>query len=342
MSVLIATKDRPTDLEITLNLLRAQDYPNLEVIVIDDGSSSPLEMMVHGIWPQARYIRHKESIGQCVRRSEGFEIARGSFILQLDDDACPAQRDSISRAVLLAESKSRVAAIAFQIFNGDILPEILPAGDARYTHSFVGCGVLFRTASLREIGGYCSFFGNEWEEEELSLRIFKAGWAIYFLPCVVVHHRLSICNRVTDRTWMRGLRNKLWALVMHLPAPRVVIEIGWVIFVGTLDAVRLMRFKRLGQALVGFVSGLPRALHMRQPLSRVALRRLDAARLLLALTDENYDAPPRMGFSNLKRWFSAWRRRPRQRSFWDRRRGDIGECETVSFAHEYSRARQAD
>jgi GT2 family glycosyltransferase len=332
---MIATKDRRDDLRRTLRLLRNQDYPNIELIVIDDGSTELLEPTVRDIWPQVRYIRHETNAGQCIRRSQGFEVASGAYILQLDDDASPVQRNSITRAVALAESKPRVAAIAFHIFNGEVLPEELPAGEGRYTHSFVGCGVLFRTEAIRRIGGYCSFFGNEWEEEELSLRIMNTGYGLYFLPDVTIHHHLSVRNRVTDRTWMRGLRNKMWAQVMHCPAPRLFAELAWVSFVGALDAIRLLRIRRYAEGMIGFLKGLPRALKLRDPLSSLAMRRYDAARLLSALTDDNFDDPPRLRPAHVLRWFANWRNRPRQRSFWDRRESDLGECATVAFAHEY-------
>ena len=335
VSLLIATQDRREDLRRTLALLRCQQYPNLELIVIDDGSSEPLEPHVREIWPQARYIRHDSSAGQCVRRSQGFELAQGEFILQLDDDASPVQPDSIWRAVELARSKPRVAAIAFQIFNGPTLPAELASGEGGYTHSFVGCGVFFRTSVMRQVGGYCPFFGNEWEEEELSLRIMNSGYGLYFMPGVTIHHHLSVRNRVTDRTWMRGLRNKMWAQVMHCPMPRAFAEIAWVFFVGALDAVRLLRFRRFAEGMWGFLAGLPRALKLRSPLSSIAMRRYDAARLLSALTDANFDNPPRLRAAHFFRWFASWRNRPRQRSFWDRRPSDTGACATVAFAHEY-------
>jgi len=42
ITVLIATKDRPDDLRRTLCDLRRQDYPSVEMIVIDDGSADRL------------------------------------------------------------------------------------------------------------------------------------------------------------------------------------------------------------------------------------------------------------------------------------------------------------
>ena len=89
VSILIATKDRPDDLRRTLRELRRQVYPAIELIVIDDGSATQLQPIVNEEWPQAVFIRCEQSLGQCKRRSEGFQIAKGDYILQLDDDSHP-------------------------------------------------------------------------------------------------------------------------------------------------------------------------------------------------------------------------------------------------------------
>jgi hypothetical protein len=52
-------------------------------------------------------------------------------------------------------------------------------------------------------------------------------------------------------------------------------------------------------------------------------------------TEEEYNNPPKLGVRNLAHWFRAWLSRPRERSFWDRRAGDIGQSATVKYAHEY-------
>lgn len=336
VTILISTKDRPDDLRRTLGELRAQSYPATELLILDDGSVPPLESVVREQAPAARYMYHPESAGQSQRRSEGFLEATGDYILHLDDDSYPVQPDAISKAVQLMQSRPEIGVLSFYIFNGEHLPAELPALAPRYHASFVGCGALIRSAAIRQVGGYREFFGNEWEEEELSLRMMKAGWAIYFFPDVLVHHHVSPRNRRTPRTWMRGFRNKLWAIVMHLPARRVPIEAAWVLAIAAMDSVRLLRFRAFAQGIVEFLNGLPRAFRLREPMSSLVLRRYDAMRFSSLRTKEEWDAPPALRLRDIVRWFSGtWWNRPRQRSVWDHRPGDVGQSATVSYAHEY-------
>lgn len=335
VTVLIATKDRPDDLRRTLGLLRAQTWPAVELIVIDDASAASLEPIVRERWPDAVYVRKAESAGQCRRRSEGFRMAAGKYILQLDDDSCPVQPGALDSAVQFMEADSEIGILSFYIFNGPELTGKLPEAEPRYHQSFVGCGALLRTEAVREIGGYQDFFGNEWEEEELSLRMMKAGWAIYFFPSIVVHHHVSPRNRKQARTWSRGFRNKLWSLIMHLPARRLPLEMSWVLAIGFYDSIRLLRFGAYLQGVGQFLKGIPKVARMRRAMPDIVLRRYDALRFQSIRTKEEYRNPPAFASGDVWNWLRSWWRRPRQRSFWDRRPGDTGESPTVKFAHEF-------
>lgn len=338
VSVLIATRDRPADLEHTLEHLFCCRDLICELIVIDDGSSALVEPLVRQHWPDAMFVRHRESAGQCQRRSEGFRLATGKYILQLDDDSAPVGRDTIARAVEILESRPETGILTFYIYNGSELPEHLDLPkDPRYTISFVGCGALIRKQAVLQTNGYIPFFGNEWEEEELSLQIMKAGWGLYFDPSLVIHHRVSPRNRRSERTWMRGFRNKLWALVMHYPLRRLPIEAGWVIALAGWDALRMLRVRYFVTGVWQFAAGLSKAMALRKPMPDIILRRYDCLRFKQILTQEEFTTPPVCTGLDIWKWFTgSWMNRARQRSFWDRRPGDTGASPTVAFAHERS------
>lgn len=336
VSILIATKDRPDDLRRTLRELRRQVYPAIELIVIDDGSTVQLQPIVNEEWPQAVFIRCEQSLGQCKRRSEGFQIAKGDYILQLDDDSHPVDSSAIAQSVAAMEANSTWGVLSFYVFNGETLPGELPALQPKYFSAFVGCGVLFRACALRQIGGYRDFFGNEWEEEELGLRMLAAGWIIYFFPSVVIHHHVSVRNRNQERTWSRNIRNKLWAMVLNMPMRRLPLEMGWIVFGGFQDAIRMLRFKAYSQAIAQFAGGLPTVVRLRAPMPAIALRRYDAIRFGQITTEADYQSPPKHDWRAVWRWFTQlWMKRARERSVWDTRPGDIGKSPTVGFAHEY-------
>jgi GT2 family glycosyltransferase len=336
ITILLATKDRPGDLRRTLRHLSDQHYPEIELLIIDDGSKPTLESVVREESPHATYIYKANSAGCPQRRSEGFGIAKGDYILQLDDDSYPVHPDALSRAVQMMQTRPEIGILGFYIFNGEHVPKQLPTLSPKYDSSFVGCGALIRATAVRESGGYQDFFQGEREEEELGLRLMKSHWAIYFFPSVLIHHLVSPSNRSFARAWKRAFRNRLWVMVMHFPASRLPIEITWVLAVAAFDAVRLLRFRAFAQGMLEFFGGLPRAARLRDPMSNLVLRRYDAMRFGALRTEEEYKNPPKVRVRDLIFWFRTWLNRPRQRSFWDWRDGDIGTSATVKYAHEYT------
>jgi GT2 family glycosyltransferase len=336
VSIMIATHNRAVDLQQTLQQAALQKYAQLELLVIDDGSQSAVVDLVLQMWPNARCIRHDTAAGQCRRRNEGFHLAKGGYVLQLDDDCSLIRGDEIQRGVEVLESEPETGAVTFFVHNGPDLPsqvchEAVPGG---YIGSFLGACVLFRRSALLQTMGYREFFGNEFEEEELALQLLSRGWRIRFLPEVLVHHRVSTQARDTRRTWMRGLRNRLWALLIHMPMSRLPLEFAWKVGLGAWDACRLCRPFLFIRALGQFVSGAAFVWALRSPLHSDALRVYDAFRVYSILSKEQVENPPKIGLSALALWWRRWKARARGRSSWDGGEGGKGKSATMSYAHE--------
>ena len=69
----------------TLESALAQDYPNQEVIVVDDGSTDNTREVVERFGSRVRYIR-QENQGPHIARNRGVVESRGEFIAFLDSD----------------------------------------------------------------------------------------------------------------------------------------------------------------------------------------------------------------------------------------------------------------
>lgn len=88
VSVVVPTHNRPALLREALASIAAQTCTDWEVVVVDDGSTPPidaaaLEAVVNG---RLRLVRHDQPRGVAAARNSGFAAARGELIAQLDDD----------------------------------------------------------------------------------------------------------------------------------------------------------------------------------------------------------------------------------------------------------------
>ena len=87
VSVIVPTYNRPDDLARALQSIVSQDYPNLEIIVINDAGAD-VEQVVSPFGKQRSltYLRMENNQGAGAARNAGFQAARGKYIAFLDDD----------------------------------------------------------------------------------------------------------------------------------------------------------------------------------------------------------------------------------------------------------------
>jgi glycosyltransferase involved in cell wall biosynthesis len=87
VSVVLPTHNRPRLLALTLYSVLWQEGVDVEVVVVDDGSTDDIRAAVEGLADaRVRLIRHERPLGVSAARNRGVAEARGSWIAFLDDD----------------------------------------------------------------------------------------------------------------------------------------------------------------------------------------------------------------------------------------------------------------
>jgi glycosyltransferase involved in cell wall biosynthesis len=87
ISVVIPTYNRSSLIGKSIESVFSQDYPNLEVIVVDDGSTDDTQQVIEVLKnPKLRYFRHEQNRGAPAARNTGLHQARGEYIAFLDSD----------------------------------------------------------------------------------------------------------------------------------------------------------------------------------------------------------------------------------------------------------------
>lgn len=89
VTAVVTTHNRPHLLPRALDSVAAQTYPNLELIVVDDGSDKDVAPIVENYRNAVNvvhYLRNESPRGACAARNQGIEVANGEFIAGLDDD----------------------------------------------------------------------------------------------------------------------------------------------------------------------------------------------------------------------------------------------------------------
>ena len=118
VSIVMLSWNRKNDVRVSLGHVFDADYPSLEVIVVDNHSSDGTVEMVKENFPAAIVVPLAENIG-IAGWNKGFEIAKGEYILVLDDDSYP-DRDALSIGITRMMQESQCGILAMQVFNTDL------------------------------------------------------------------------------------------------------------------------------------------------------------------------------------------------------------------------------
>jgi glycosyltransferase involved in cell wall biosynthesis len=119
VSVIIPAFNAAPYIAATLDSVLAQTHPDVEVIVVDDGSTDATAAEVQRYTPRVRYL-HQANSGGCGKpRNEGMKIATGEFFVFLDsDDILAPHRLASEHAVMAAHPEVALLFTNYQDFAG--------------------------------------------------------------------------------------------------------------------------------------------------------------------------------------------------------------------------------
>jgi GT2 family glycosyltransferase len=215
VSIVILSWNRKDDVRESLSRIYESDYPNIEVIVSDNGSMDGTPDMVRNNFPQALLLRSNKNIG-IEAYNAGFKAAKGEFIVILDDDSFP-EKSAVARMVKRFQENPDLGIVAFDVRNYHSYDQVASdineddsATAESYLMGFNGAGAGVRKAVFERAGYYPGEFFLYWNEQDFSLRVLDAGYAIKFFPDIVSYHKYSPANRDSLRAPFYYCRNAFW------------------------------------------------------------------------------------------------------------------------------------
>lgn len=198
ISVVVAAHNAGSTLNECLHHCERLDYPELEVIVVDDGSTDATAAIAaaHG---GARLVSvgHR---GLAAARNVGYKSARGELIAFLDADAYPsaewpwylalaAMNDGVggSGGPNVPPPSDPASARIVARSPGGPVPQLL--GAERAAH-LPGCNMAFWKHLLERLGGFDPVFDAAADDLEFQQRVLDSGYELGYHPAALVwHHR---------------------------------------------------------------------------------------------------------------------------------------------------------
>ena len=185
VSVVVPTRDRSGLLALTLGGVLGQRDVDLEVVVVDDGSTDGTAAMVAGLGDErVRLLRHDRSRGVGAARNTGIAAARGEWVAFCDDDDLWAP-GKLARQLEAATRAGRHWVYAGDVEVDDRLRVVAgapPAPPERVVellarHNAVPAGasnVVVRTDALAHCGPFDAQLPNH-EDWDMWIRLARLG-----------------------------------------------------------------------------------------------------------------------------------------------------------------------
>ena len=204
------------DTKECLNSLLTSDYPNLQALIVDNGSTNDSPNILAGMFPNVFQIRMGENGAITAAYNAGIEYAlthKADYILMLNNDISIDPK-MIWNLIKVAEKDPSIGILTPKIYYYD-RPEIIWFAGGKRGFDFGSydthegksdnnnnstpkevdyawaCGMLMRRSLLEKMGLFDTRFYLYYDDVDISLRAQNAGYKIWYVPEAKMWHKVS-------------------------------------------------------------------------------------------------------------------------------------------------------
>ena len=182
ISIVITTFNSEKFIKSCLNSIFAQDYRNLEIIVVDNGSVDSTEIFVKKYRPKIKFLKNIKNRGASYARNQGIDISCAEYVMCMDSDTYLEKNFLHHLKKVLSNIPPRVCAISPKILKEDS-NKIFSCGisiSSIYRAYDVGCDKTdkeFNDSFLIDGPSSCCGIFRRESLERIKMRMFDSGAA---------------------------------------------------------------------------------------------------------------------------------------------------------------------
>lgn len=203
VSIIIVNYNTADLIRVCLESLGPDTAPSREVFVVDNASTDGSAEMVRNRYPRVYLIVNPQNRGFAAANNQVLPLCRGRYLYYLNPDARLAGAGVLAECVRFMNAHPQVGLAGTKLLNPDgSLQESISlrypgqkfaksemAGLKGALACVMGASMLARTDLIRRLGGFDEDFLLYGEDQDLCLRIRRAGYEIgYIESAAVIHH----------------------------------------------------------------------------------------------------------------------------------------------------------
>ena len=253
VSVIIPNFNGEAFIRNSVHSVLHQSYPNVEVIVVDNGSQDKSLEILRSHFPEVEVLEFPKNEGFAYAVNAGIEVANGEYIALLNNDA-KADKDWIKNLVRALEDDSRVGFAASKVLCHANPKLIDSAGDGvtsvgrtfnvghlnnddetfdkqRWVFGATGAAVIYKRSVIEDVGAFDSDFFMYLEDVDYSFRCQIRGHKCMYVPeAKVTHIGSATADRFHGFKTYYMTRNYFALLIKNFPKNHLKSVIPGVIF----------------------------------------------------------------------------------------------------------------
>ncbi len=248
MSVVVCTREHPDVLDRQIQSLMRLDYPNYEVIVVDNAPRTNGTRRVCEKYPRVRYVVEPRK-GLDYARNTGWRVARNEVIAYTDDDACVDPGWLLGLGYNYLDPKVKActgttypleletpAQEYFERYGGmqrgfnrkvyrpGTWNAFYPLGSGRFG---AGVNMSIRRETLEKMGGFddaldVGSIARGCGDLDIFARVIKDGGHLVYDPCAIVWHQ----HRKTMSQLRRQMFDYGWGFCAYVGKYAYDLELG--------------------------------------------------------------------------------------------------------------------
>ncbi len=195
-----------------LDSVLSSNYPNLEVLFVDNGSEDgSADFVRKNYGPKIQMIENKSNLGWSLGFNAGMRVSKGKYIVLLSNDMT-VDPDWLNPVLSLMESEQTIGLAGFKrmsygregILDGIggelyLCGRVKPIGaletdrgqydSIREDIDYIGGAMVLQRRALEEIGLFDPSFFIFSEDIDLCFRFRKRGYRVTYVPDAIIYHR---------------------------------------------------------------------------------------------------------------------------------------------------------
>ncbi len=240
------------------------NYPNFEIIVVDNASTDGSIEYIKKNYPKIKIIVNKKNLGFAGGNNVGYKKTTGDYILFLNNDTT-VTNNFVTKLVNKIGEDSRYAGVQAKILSMDNNNRLDSVGAFLTNTGFLyhygyyqlnkksydkikllytakGACMLFRRAVIESVGLFDGDFFAYFEETDFCHRVWLAGYTIGYAPEAIIYHKIGGTSNNMNNAFIQfhSFKNRINSyiknlgpieLIKILPLHLLLCEIAAIIFI---------------------------------------------------------------------------------------------------------------